>query len=527
MRFVWIILIIFISASIKAQVINFERVHQQDTGWSLSGGDILELNDSGYVGIGFTVAFFPTDSINVVPYYPSYYHAIFRVDNQGDSVFIKNVDFGNQNFFNVHGYYPGNVFFSVAKISDNSFMATGWTQTVLPPQNTYDADCIFYKFDSNGDSIACSVISVIDTQINCTDIILTSDYYLISVGFEITTSGTYAKGIVVKTDTSGNIIWRKTYSTPFDMHITGITESPAGGFILAAQTFNGDYNNGNNYNPIMLKIDTSGTINWIKHFSTINYMFPNGPSVTATTDSNYIFSYPNYAQAPTHFKMNENGDTLWKRSIDIYQQEGYATQSTFSASDNYGGIVAIATVYDSTNFRQGAIYRLSGDGDLLWNRKFGTSFNSVRVYSVKQTSDNGFIVTGGSWCCNHIWPNGGILPSLYVIKFDSLGLLYPIGINEHAPTENALLSFPYPNPASTQTTFTVLVPPTNSNGIAGEKGAAILLFDMRGAQLQKHALQTGLNTLTLDVSSLASGEYLCVLSLDGYNAGGKKIIVQR
>ncbi|MBK5285051.1 MAG: T9SS type A sorting domain-containing protein [Bacteroidia bacterium] len=105
-------------------------------------------------------------------------------------------------------------------------------------------------------------------------------------------------------------------------------------------------------------------------------------------------------------------------------------------------------------------------------------------------------------------------------------MLVPIGVQEHPPIENVLLSVPYPNPATTQTTFTILIPPTNSNGMTGEKGAQLLLFDMQGRQLQKHVLQTGLNTLTIDVSSLANGEYLCVLSLDGYNAGGKRLIVQ-
>ena len=61
----------------------------------------------------------------------------------------------------------------------------------------------------------------------------------------------------------------------------------------------------------------------------------------------------------------------------------------------------------------------------------------------------------------------------------------------------------------------------------GEKGAFLYVFDMRGAQVQKHILQTGFNTLTIDVSTLASGEYLCVLALDGYNAGGKKFVVSR
>ena len=476
------------------------------------------------MGVGYTVAEFP-DTPSSSSIYPSYYHMLFKTNNQGDSIFIKNPDFGNQNFFNQYGFYAGNVLYSFVKISENSFMAAGYTQTVLPTQSSFDSDCIFFKFDSNGDSLSCSAISVADSQIAALNIILSSDYYLMAVGYEITLSANVGRGVVIKADTMGNVIWRKTYTTPFDMHISGIAESPGGGFILAAQAYNGEWFNTNQYSPVMLKIDTAGNIVWTKFFPSIDYVFLLGPSVTKTSDNNYIFSYPDYAQAPKHFKMNGNGDTLWTRSINIYQQDGYATQSTFSASDNYGGIVAIATVSDSAHSYLGAIYRLSGDGDLLWHRKFGNTFGRVVAYSVKQTQDSGFVVTGGSWCCNHIWPNGASISSLYVIKFDSLGLLYPppTGMPE---LEQTKISNPYPNPASTQTTFNVLVPPTNNSGM-GEKGAFLYVFDIRGAQVQKHILQTGLNTLTLNVSSLAAGEYLCVLALDGYNAGGRRFVVSR
>jgi hypothetical protein len=505
----------------NAQVIDFERVHPQSIGLYCTGSDILQSNDSIYIGIGKTVAEYP-DTPNSSTIFPSYYHMIFKINNQGDSLFIKNLDFGNQNYFNQYGHYAANDLWSMIKISENSYMATGYTQTVLPLQADYDVDCIFHKFNINGDSLATHALSVPDSIFYGHSIIKTSDDYVMAVGFHAGLAfGQLARGDIMKLDTNGNLIWRKVYSSPIDMHLTGIVESPDGGFIIAGMTFNGEWFNTNAYNPVMMKIDSVGNMVWQKYFSNLQYHFLVGPSVTRTTDDNYIFSYPDYAQAPKHFKLDENGDTLWTRSINLYQLYGYAVQSTFSTSDNYGGIVAIAADIDSS-----AIYRLSADGDLLWQRKFGISTHITETYSIKKTSDNGFIVTGGSWCCNNIWPNGASISSLYIIKFDSLGLLYPIGINEHTPTEKALLSVPYPNPATSQITFTALVPPTSNSGM-GEKGAYLLFFDMRGAQLQKHALQTGINTLTIDVSSLAAGEYLCVLSLDGYNAGGKRFVVSR
>ncbi|MBK5285149.1 MAG: T9SS type A sorting domain-containing protein [Bacteroidia bacterium] len=527
MKIYIIILFLFLASLTRAQVIDFERVHPLGIGWYCIGADIVQISDSEYIGVGFSDASYPfPDTLNFSGYAIAYYSMIFKINSQGDSLFIRNLDLGTQNFFNLNGYYPLNGFNSVAKISNNSYIATGVTMSILPLQNQYDVDCIFHKFDSNGDSLSTTAISIPDSQFYGISLIKTSDNYVMGVGFHVGyVFGQLGRGDIMKLDTMGNLIWHKVYNSPSDMHFSGITECPDGGFIIAARTYNGTWANGNNYNPVMMKIDSSGNVVWQKVFPTLQYSFLQGPSVTRTSDDNYIFSYPDYHVAPKHFKLNENGDTLWKRSINIYQQEGLSLQATFSASDNYGGIVAIATTTDSISTDRGSIYRLSWDGNLLWNRNFGTSFSTVHVHSVKQTSDNGFIVTGGSWCCSHEWPNGGNLASLYVIKFDSLGLLYPIGIEEPLLRQSHLGTV-YPNPCSEQITVSVLVPPGGiSSSMKGEPGARLLVFDIRGAQVQEHKLQTGLNSLTIDVSTLASGEYLCVLSLDGYNAGGKRFVV--
>jgi len=50
---------------------------------------------------------------------------------------------------------------------------------------------------------------------------------------------------------------------------------------------------------------------------------------------------------------------------------------------------------------------------------------------------------------------------------------------------------------------------------------------MQGKQLQNIDISTGLNHTRIDLESYSKGEYIVVLVLDGYNAGARKIVVQR
>jgi hypothetical protein len=61
----------------------------------------------------------------------------------------------------------------------------------------------------------------------------------------------------------------------------------------------------------------------------------------------------------------------------------------------------------------------------------------------------------------------------------------------------------------------------------GEKGAYLLLFDLRGKQLQKIEVSIGLNHTRIDMSSYANGEYIIVLAVDGFNAGSGKLMIQK
>ncbi|MBK5285652.1 MAG: T9SS type A sorting domain-containing protein [Bacteroidia bacterium] len=464
-----------------------------------------------------------TDSLNYLRLFESQFLCL--IDYNGDTIYTVKVRSDSTG-----GSGTSNWFQSLQVFSDSTFIVAGIKENYTP-QNYRDYDLIFRKYDLAGDTLWEKIISVQDTQLSWPRMIKTYDNNIIVVGsMKNLYSSSRFNGFVMKMDTSGNILWRKTYINPvhFDLRLDDVVETPDRGLMISGSDYHFTFANTFNYYPVLMKLDSSGNVIFQNIYSYCNFTVSAASllitALNRTDDNRYVVSCPSGNTAPAHFKFNENGDTLWFRRITDFS---LGNLTLTSKADTNGNVVAAGTTEDSIGHWLGMLYKLDSTGSLVWKRTFtyNNDLKDVRIEAITKCSDNGFLVAGETWCCNLV-PNWGWSPSLYLYKTDSLGLLVPVGVQEHPPIENVLLSIPYPNPATTQTTFTILVPPSNTTGIVGEKGAQLLLFDIQGRQLQKHNLQTGLNTLTLDVSSLANGEYLCVLSLDGYNAGGKRVIVQ-
>ncbi len=114
----------------------------------------------------------------------------------------------------------------------------------------------------------------------------------------------------------------------------------------------------------------------------------------------FIFIIPSFAQAP---------DTIWTKTFGgINDDRGYSVQQTID-----GGYIIVGCTYVS-----GAgvydVWLIKTDflGDTLWTKTFG-GVNWDIGYSVQQTTDGGYIITGARM------PVGGSV--LLLIKTDSLG----------------------------------------------------------------------------------------------------------
>ena len=90
-------------------------------------------------------------------------------------------------------------------------------------------------------------------------------------------------------------------------------------------------------------------------------------------------------------RMNANGDTLWFKTYGNTQYDEF--QDVDTTSD--GGFIAVGHTW--TNDLAGNVYvvRTDSNGTVIWSKEFGGLTGlSDKGYSIRETSDGGFIVCG-------------------------------------------------------------------------------------------------------------------------------------
>jgi len=151
--------------------------------------------------------------------------------------------------------------------------------------------------------------------------------------------------------------------------------------------------NGNDKNFIM-KIDLTGELIW--HKTIDPYSSSWYANIIALKDSTFLFVSDYYKPEANKsvilcVNLNTNGDTLWTRSYDLGTSSfPYSVAQTFDA----GFIITGSTYQNNAPYRKMIILKLDSIGNLQWSQLMVGGNNVNYGYSVKQTPDTGFIVTG-------------------------------------------------------------------------------------------------------------------------------------
>ena len=272
--------------------------------------------------------------------------------------------------------------------------------------------CYFYllKIDASGNEQWYKKYGTYDRENVAQSIRQTSDGGYILVGYSGIPQN--MELYLAKTDSNGNILWDRTFGK-IDSFDAGrcVEQTSDGGYIIVGET--GAYGD-EAQNVWLIKVDTNGNEQWNKTFGGSGY--DGGNCVKITSDGGYIIvGFTDFYNVDGYtdvwlIKTDSNGNEQWNktfggadndegRSLQITSDNGYIiTGYTYSYGAGYGDVWLIKT---------------DSNGNEFWNKTFGGS-DYDEGWSVEETNDNGFFVTGSyGWCYSQ--------PDIYTIKTNSNG----------------------------------------------------------------------------------------------------------
>ncbi|WBV61944.1 T9SS type A sorting domain-containing protein [Chryseobacterium camelliae] len=272
----------------------------------------------------------------------------------------------------------------------------------------------------------------------------TSDGGYIVAGYTMSTDGDVMGNHggndvwIVKLDVSGNLQWQKTFGGSNDEAAQSIRQTTDGGYIVAGWTnsINGNITtNHGSRDYWVLKLDATGNLQWQKTYGGGDWDSAN--SIEQTTDGGYIIGgysgslnndvTGNHGSSDYWIvKISATGALQWQKSLG-----GSAVDQAYSVKQTSdGGYIAFgqskSTDGDVTGSHGNDDYwlvKLSSTGNLQWQKTYGGSLYD-RGTDVSQTSDGGYIMTGVSFPINLEGGTTGIGANDYlIVKTDALGAI--------------------------------------------------------------------------------------------------------
>ena len=184
-------------------------------------------------------------------------------------------------------------------------------------------------------------------------------------------------------------LWTKTYGGTANDYGYCVQQISDGRYIITGRTYS--FGAGN-YDVYLVKTDSTGDTLWTRTYGGLYNDY--GQSVQQTTDGGYIIAGRTRSYSSSYdvflVKTDSMGNTTWTKTYgDSADNYGYSVEQT---ADNGYIITGWAQVY-GTGYTDVYLVKTDSIGDTLWTRRYGAS-NYDYGYAVSQTSDNGYVVAG-------------------------------------------------------------------------------------------------------------------------------------
>ena len=324
---------------------------------------------------------------------------------------------------------------AVRQTSDGGYVITGYTYSYGAGAD--DADVWLIKTDENGNE-----------QWNRTfggegldwghSVRQTSDGGYVIAGRIIPPyAGARADAWLIKTDSNGAEEWNMTFGAGGCEYAASVQQTADDGYIMTGRTTSFGAIEADAW---LIRTDSDGIEEWNRTFGGANYDY--GYSVQQTSDGGYVIAgSTNGRQDVWLIKTRPDGTEEWNTIFGFGSpakaDEGYSVQQT---SDGGYIIAGYTESYGTAGSADVWLIRTDSDGIEQWNMTIGGA-GLEKGYSVHQTADGGYIVTGFT----SSYGAGGY--DLWVIKLSTPivwqfeGLINPIDAERLAGNNTLITEF--------------------------------------------------------------------------------------
>jgi len=426
--------------------------------------------------------------------------------------------------------------YSIQQTSDGGFIVAGYSKSndgdvSIHHGSTLYSDYWIVKLNSSGDIVWHKCLGGSHSD-SARSIQQTSDGGYIVAGYTASNdgdvSGNHGLGDywIVRLNSSGRIEWQKCLGGNLNDMAYSIQQTSDGGFIVAGytQSHDGDVSgNHGNADYWVVKLNSAGNIEWQKCLGGSNY--DRAYSIQQTSDGGFIvagYTRSNDGDVSGNHgtydywvvKLDSSGRIEWQKCLGgSAWDEAYSIQQT---SD--GGF--IITGYSESNDGDVSgshsnddywIVKLNSSGRIVWQKCLGGS-SWDRAYCVQKTFDGGFILAGGTESNDGDVSGNHGDADYWVVK------LSPSGVSENVVIPEKFKLSVFPNPFN------------SSCMITAPSGAKVKIYDLQGRLISKgiqpFAESQGKRTLIWQPDeTIRSGVYFVKATMENGRKSLKRVVL--
>jgi hypothetical protein len=193
---------------------------------------------------------------------------------------------------------------------------------------------------------------------------------------------------VVKLDSSGNILWNKTYGQAVDGALRAGVLAQDGGYVMAGYT---DANGDGNYDFYLLKILADGSLVWNKTYGGVQS--EKAYSMTKAADGYVLVGEIESQTTSTDawvLKVDANGNTIWNKTVGGKEADSPAY---ITPAKDGGYLVAGFTFSFGEGQRDFWLFKISDKGQVQFSCTQGDK-GFQEAYGVIEAGNNSFVMVG-------------------------------------------------------------------------------------------------------------------------------------